>query len=87
MTVSAVLDEGGLEGRLYAGDLGEVDVASELPPCGRLEVEFLKPVSVGDDNPRPGGLANGVGKRSPEMPWKKWGTTLARKAPARKQAM
>src|SRR5258707_15663135 len=24
--------------------------------------------TVGDDNPFPGGLANGVGKRSPEMP-------------------
>jgi len=50
--VAAVLDERRLEGGLYTGDLGEIDVASELPPGGGLEVELLKPVSVGDDNPR-----------------------------------
>ena len=51
VAVAAVLDEGRLERGLYAGDLGEVDVAPELPPRGGLEVEFLKPVTVSDDNP------------------------------------
>jgi hypothetical protein len=43
--------------------------------------------TVGDDNPLPGGLAKGVGKRSPEMPCTKWGTTFARNIPAKKQAI
>jgi hypothetical protein len=42
--------------------------------------------TVGDDNPFPGGLAKGVGKLSPDMPCIKWGTTFARKKPAKKQA-
>jgi hypothetical protein len=41
----------------------------------------------GDDNPLPGGLAKGVGKRSPQMPFTKCGTVLARNIPAKKQAM
>jgi hypothetical protein len=39
--VSAVLDKRGLQGRFDPGDLGEVDIAPELPPRGGLEVEFL----------------------------------------------
>ena len=42
---------------------------------------------VGDDKPLPGGLAKGVGKLSPEIPWIKCGTTFAKKNPAKKQAM
>jgi hypothetical protein len=45
-----------------------------------------KTFTVGDDNPFPGGEANGVGNRSPEMPCTKCGTVLARNAPAKKQA-
>jgi hypothetical protein len=40
----------------------------------------------GDDSPLPGGLANGVGNRSPQIPFTKWGTKLVRKRPAKKQA-
>ena len=34
-----------------------------------------------------GGFAKGVGKRSPQMPLTKCGTTLVRKMPEKKQAM
>lgn len=41
---------------------------------------------VAEDNPRPGGLANGVGNLFPEIPATKCGTTLAKNKPAKKQA-
>ena len=46
VAVAAVIDEGRLQRRLDPGDLGEVDVAGELPLVQRLEVEFLDPVPV-----------------------------------------
>ena len=39
--VSAVFDEGSLQGRFDPGDFREVDVASQLFPASGLEVEFL----------------------------------------------
>ena len=48
VAVAAVVDEGRLQRRLDARDLGEVDVAGELPLVKRLEVEFLDPVPVHD---------------------------------------
>jgi hypothetical protein len=42
---------------------------------------------VGEERPLPGGLAKGVGNASPETPWTKWGTALARNIPAKKQAI
>jgi hypothetical protein len=42
--------------------------------------------TVGDDNPLPGGCANGDGKLSPDTPWTKCGTVLVKKRPAQKQA-
>ena len=39
--VAAVIDEGGLQGRLDPNDLGQIDVAAERPSIGGFEVEFL----------------------------------------------
>jgi hypothetical protein len=39
-----------------------------------------------EDNPLPGGLANGDGNLLPEMPCTKCGTAFAKNAPAKKQA-
>jgi hypothetical protein len=44
-------------------------------------------LTVGEERPLPGGLAKGLGKASPQTPLTKWGTALARKRPAKKQAM
>ena len=41
----------------------------------------------GDDSPFPGGLANGVGKAFPEIPFTKCGTTLVKNMPAKNPAM
>ena len=41
VAIAAIFDEGRLQRGLYAGDLGEVDVTSELAPRGGFEVEFL----------------------------------------------
>ena len=46
-----------------------------------------KTLTVGDDNPLPGGFANGVGKRLPDIPCMKWGTALVKNNPAKKQAI
>ena len=41
MPIAAVLDEGGLQRRLDASDLGEIDVAAEQLAGGRLVIKFL----------------------------------------------
>ena len=41
---------------------------------------------VGEESPLPGGVANGVGKGSPEIPCIKCGTTFAKKNPAKNAA-
>jgi hypothetical protein len=46
-----------------------------------------KTLTIGDDNPLPGGFANGEGKLSPDTPCTKCGTALIRKKPAKKQAI
>jgi hypothetical protein len=46
-----------------------------------------KILTNGDDNPLPGGFANGVGKLSPDIPFTKCGTTLVKKRPAAKHAI
>ena len=38
VTVTAILDEGGLQAGFDAGDAGEVDIAAKLPLGGALEV-------------------------------------------------
>ena len=45
VAVAAELDEGGLERRLHARHLGEIDVALELPALGGFEIELLDPVT------------------------------------------
>ena len=50
VAVAAVLDEGGLKAGLYAGDLGEVDIAAKLAFGFRLEVEFLNLAAVHDSD-------------------------------------
>jgi hypothetical protein len=50
--VAAVIDEGGLQGRFDPRNLGEIDIAAELPPSGGLEVEFLDFVAADHDDPR-----------------------------------
>ena len=51
VAVAAVVDEGGLERRLYPRDLGEIDVAAQLPAVRRLEVELLDPIAAQHHHP------------------------------------
>jgi hypothetical protein len=45
-----------------------------------------KTLTSGDDNPFPGGFANGDGKLSPDMPCIKCGTAFVKNKPAKIQA-
>jgi len=59
VTVSAVFDEGGLQRRLDARDLGEIDVAAQLLALGGFEIKFLDAVAADHDHPglfRVGGI-------------------------------
>ncbi len=49
--VAAVIDEGRLQRRLYARDLGEIDVTAKLLAVGALEVEFLDAISTQHHDP------------------------------------
>ena len=51
VAVAAVIDEGRLQRRLDARDLGEIDVAAKLLAVGGLEVEFLDAVAAQHDHP------------------------------------
>ena len=51
VAIAAVFDEGGLKAGLYAGDLGEVDVAAKLALRTGFEIEFLNLASVHDGDP------------------------------------
>jgi len=51
VAVAAIIDERRLQRRLYARDLGEVDIALELLVLGRFEVELLDPVTFDDRDP------------------------------------
>ena len=51
VAVAAIFDEGGLERRLYARDLGEIDIATKLALVAGFEVEFFDVTSVDDDDP------------------------------------
>ena len=51
VAVSAIVDERRLERRLYAGDLGEIDVPFELLVLGGFEVKLLDPVSLDHRDP------------------------------------
>ena len=59
VTVAAVLDEGGLQRRLYPRDFGEVDIAAQLLALGRLEIKFLDAIAADHNHPglfRMGGI-------------------------------
>ena len=59
VTVATVFDEGGLQRRLYARDLGEVDVSTQLLALGGLEIKFFDAIAADHDNPgffRMGGI-------------------------------
>ena len=51
VAVAAVVDEGGLQRRLYPRDLGEIDIAAQLAAVRGLEVEFLDPVAAQHHDP------------------------------------
>ena len=57
--VAAVFDEGGLQRRFDAGDLGKIDVAAKLLALCGLEIEFFNAVATDHDDPgffRVGGI-------------------------------
>ncbi|WP_456723299.1 MULTISPECIES: hypothetical protein [unclassified Bradyrhizobium] len=57
--VAAILDEGSLQRRLYARDLGEVNVAAQLFALGGLEIKLFDAIAADHDDPgffRVGGI-------------------------------
>src|ERR1700722_7279714 len=57
--VDAVLDEGGLQRRLYARDLGEIDVAAKLLALSGLEIKLFDAIAADHNDPglfRVGGI-------------------------------
>jgi hypothetical protein len=51
MAVAAILDKGRLQRRLYAGDLGEVDIAAQLLALGSFEIKFLDAIAADYNDP------------------------------------
>ena len=51
VAVAAIFDEGRLQRRLYAGDLGEVDIAAQLLALGGLEIKFFDAIAADHDDP------------------------------------
>ncbi|MGE9009031.1 hypothetical protein ACO2JO_10645 [Leptospira interrogans] len=59
VAVAAIFDEGRLQRRLYARDLGEVDIAAQLFALGGLEIKFFDAIAADHDDPglfRVGGI-------------------------------
>jgi hypothetical protein len=59
VAVAAIFDEGRLQGRLNARDLGEVDIAAQLLALGGLEVKLFDAIAADHDDPglfRVGGI-------------------------------
>jgi len=59
VTVAAIFDEGGLQRRFYARDLGEINVAAQLLALGSLEIKLFDSVATDHDDPglfRVGGI-------------------------------
>jgi hypothetical protein len=57
--VAAIFDEGRLQGRLNARDLGEIDVAAKLFALSGLEIKLFDAIAADHDNPglfRVGGI-------------------------------
>jgi hypothetical protein len=51
VAVAAIFDEGRLQGRLYARDLGEVDIAAQLLALGGLEVKLFDAIAADNNDP------------------------------------
>ena len=51
MAVAAIFDEGRLQRRLYARDLGEIDVSTELFALGGLEVKLFDSIAADHNDP------------------------------------
>ena len=51
VAVAAIFDEGRLQRRLYAGDLGEIDVAAKLFALRGLEIKLFDAIAAHDDDP------------------------------------
>src|SRR5436190_475162 len=51
VAVAAIFDEGRLQRRLYAGDLGEVDIAAQLLALGGLEIKFFDAIAADHNDP------------------------------------
>jgi hypothetical protein len=59
VTIAAIFDEGGLQRRFYARDLGEIDVAAQLLALGGLEIKFFDAIAADHNDPglfRVGGI-------------------------------
>src|SRR5204863_2671803 len=59
VAVAAIFDEGGLQRRLYARDLGEIDVAAKLFALGGFEIKLFDAIAAHHDDPglfRVGGI-------------------------------
>jgi len=51
MAVAAIFDEGRLQRRLYARDLGEIDVSTKLFALGGLEVKLFDTIAADHNDP------------------------------------
>jgi hypothetical protein len=51
VAVAAILNEGCLQRRLYARDLGEIDIAAQLFALGGLEIKFFDSIAANHDDP------------------------------------
>jgi hypothetical protein len=49
--VAAIFNEGGLQRRLYSGDLGEIDVAAQLLALGGLEIKLFDSIAANHNDP------------------------------------
>ena len=51
VAVAAIFDEGGLQRRFYARDLGEIDISTQLLALGGLEIKFFDSIAADHDDP------------------------------------
>src|SRR5581483_6080522 len=59
VAIAAILDEGRLQRRFDARDLGEIDIAAKLLALGGLEIKLFDAIATDHDNPgllRVGGI-------------------------------
>jgi hypothetical protein len=59
VAVAAIFDESGLQRRLYARDLGEIDISTQLLALGSLEIKLFDTIAADHNDPglfRVGGI-------------------------------